>query len=616
MPLYRRMSIMLVAMLALAIAAVAWLRSPVLLSPATPDAWPSTASPAALTDAATEAMIDALLAQMSIEEKVGQTIQAEIGSIKPEDLEKWPLGSILIGGNGGPGGDDRAPAAAWLQMAQRWQGASRKIPLLIGIDAVHGHNNIVGAVIFPHNIGLGAAGEPELVRRIGEATAEEVAATGIPWTFAPAVTVPQDARWGRTYEGWSERPEVVAAYAAAMTLGLQGDLVAGQPLAPGRVAATAKHFVGDGATHKGIDQGDARISEEELMRVHAPGYVTAIEAGTLTVMASFSSWNGEKMHGNRSLLTSVLKERMGFRGLVVGDWNGHEQVPGCSAKSCPASFNAGIDIFMAPNDWRDLFENTVGQVRDGEISAERLDDAVRRILRVKAKLGLFAGDRPPVDLSRIGAADHRELARESVRKSLVLLKNDGILPIAAGTRVLVAGPAADDIAAACGGWTLSWQGDGNTNADFPNGQSIWDGVREAVTAAGGVAERSVDGSFTERPGVAVVVFGEAPYAEGKGDRKNLDYEPKEALRILRALRAHGVPTVSVLLSGRPLGVDDEIEASDAFVAAWLPGTEGGGVADLLIGTGRDFQGRLAYGWPATGGGTAPRYPFGFGLTLR
>lgn len=574
---------------------------------ATPMSWPTASSPAALTDAALEAKVAERLASLGLEQKVGQTIQAEIGTIRPEDLAEWPLGSILIGGNGGPDGQERAPAAAWAALSDRYQSAvTGGIPLLIGVDAVHGHNNVVGAVIFPHNIGLGAAREPDLAARIATATAEEVAATGMNWTFAPTVTVPQDLRWGRTYEGWGSSPALVASYAGPVVRAIQGELVPGQPLAPGRIAATAKHFLGDGGTRGGRDQGDTRLTEQQLIDLHAQGYLAAIDAGALTVMASFSSWNGKKMHGNQGLLTDVLKGRLGFRGLVVGDWNGHEQLPGCTAGRCPSAINAGIDMYMAPTAWKALFTHLVEEVRSGEVPMARLDDAVTRILRVKAKLGLLDGARPTVDLSRVGAPEHRALGREAVRKSLVLLKNDGVLPVAPSARVLLVGSAADEIALACGGWTLSWQGDGNTNADFPNGQSIAAGLAERIATL----DRSPDGTFTVRPDLAVVVFGEPPYAEGKGDLRSLHYAPAESRQALERLQAAGIPTVSVFLSGRPREVDAELAASNAFVAAWWPGTEGGGVVDVLLGD-TDFQGRLPFAWPAADG--TVRFPLDHGL---
>ena len=578
-----------------------------------PEAWPKAASKG-LVDPATEARIDRLLAAMTVEEKVGQMIQADISAITPEDLRKYPLGSILAGGSSPPiGKPDRSPGSDWAATAQAFnavamarQSKHEPIPLIFGIDAVHGNNNIVGATIFPHNIALGAAHDPGLIRRIGAATAAETAAAGIDWAFGPTLTVPQDDRWGRTYEGYSEDPALVRGYAAAAVEGLQGKAGEGR-IQDGRVAASAKHFLGDGGTKDGIDQGDADVSEAVLVATHSAGYPPAVDAGTMTVMASFSSWQGEKMHGNRSLLTDVLKGRMGFQGFIVGDWNGHAQVTGCTKTDCAATFNAGLDMAMAPGSWQGLYDSTLRQARDGTIPMARIDDAVRRILRVKLKLGLFETVRPMLNRAGvIGAPEHRAIAREAVRKSLVLLKNEGVLPIRPGADILVAGPAADDIGMQSGGWTLSWQGDGNSNADFPNGQSIYAGIAEAVKGAGGRATLSVDGSFTRKPDVAVVVFGETPYAEMRGDIRSLEFQAgdKEALALLKKLKAAGVPVVSVFLSGRPLWVNPELNASDAFVAAWLPGTEGGGIADVLVAGAdgkprHDFTGTLSYSWPKT-----------------
>jgi beta-glucosidase len=602
--------------------------------------WPAARS-IGLVDPVTEQRITALLQQLSIEEKVGQVIQADISTIKPDDLRRYPLGSILAGGNSGPDGDERAAPATWLRLAREYHAVAIEpraghvpIPLIFGIDAVHGHNNVVGAVLYPHNIGLGAARDPELVRRIAAATAEEVAATGIDWTFAPTIAMPQDVRWGRAYEGYAQDPAIVSSYVAAAVAGLQGPATLPGKVQAGRIAATAKHFLADGGTSDGEDQGDARASEEELIRVHAPGYVRAIDAGVMTVMASFSSWRGHKMHGNRALLTDVLKGRMGFDGFVVGDWNGHAQLPGCTNIRCPAAINAGVDMFMAPDGWRQLYENTVAEVRSGEIAADRLDDAVRRILRVKFRLGLFEAARPYEGrLELLGSAAHRALAREAVRKSLVLLKNDGVLPIRASARVLVIGPAANSIGAQAGGWSITWQGADTSNADFPNGESIYAGIRAAIEAGGGsilpgsgdaIAPSLVDA----RPDVAVVIFGENPYAEFLGDIKSALYYPANALETLRRLRRQGIPVVSVFLSGRPLWVNSELNASNAFVAAWLPGTEGGGVADVLVGDGvgrprADFSGKLSFPWPVTaaqaehGAGQASGpvlFPLGYGLS--
>ncbi|WP_108811814.1 glycoside hydrolase family 3 N-terminal domain-containing protein [Sphingorhabdus sp. Alg231-15] len=594
--------------------------------------WPKAKSPEALSDAETEKRIDGLLAQMTIEQKVGQLIQADIGTIEPEDLLTYPLGSLLAGGNSGPYGNERGSAEDWDRMVREFRAASLQygkgdvaIPIIFGVDAVHGHNNVPGATIFPHNIGLGAARDVDLIRRIGAVTAKEIAASGIEWTFAPTLAVPQDQRWGRTYEGYSSDPAIVAEYASAMVYGLQGQLANGQPLQAGKVASTAKHFLADGGTLNGKDQGDAVIDEAELVEIHAAGYPPAIEAGALTAMASFSSWNGVKNHGNKSLLTDALKDRMGFEGFVVGDWNGHGQVDGCTVTNCPQAINAGLDMFMAPDSWKELYKNTLQDAQDGTIPMERIDDAVRRILRVKIKLGLL--DDPMRDRSSysdIGASDHLALAREAVAKSLVLLKNNGsILPIRPGTNVLVAGPGADSLAMQSGGWTISWQGADVTRSDFPNGRTIWQGLSDAIRAAGGSAELSADGDYVSKPDVAIVVFGEQPYAEFQGDVTTLDYQPSGAkdLALLKKLKSQGIPVVSVFLSGRAMFTSPEINASDAFVAAWLPGTQGDGLADVMVAqqngkSSRDFNGKLPFHWPVDANSPIekPLFKRGYGLS--
>jgi beta-glucosidase len=614
-----------------------------------PADWPAVDSPLP-ADPELEAAVGALLAEMSVEEKVGQLIQAEIQHVTPDEVRRYRLGSVLNGGGSWPGGQRNASPADWLALADAFWDAStdttgggRGIPVLWGSDAVHGHGNVIGATLFPHNVGLGAARDPELLRRIGRVVAREVSVTGLDWTFGPTVAVARDDRWGRTYESWSEDPEIVRAYAEQIVLGLQG--VPGEPdfLVSPHILATAKHFLADGGTAGGKDQGDARISERELREIHLPGYVGALEAGVQTVMASFSSWNGEKMHGHRGLLTGVLKDRMGFDGLLVGDWNGHGQVPGCTNASCAAAVEAGIDLLMVPEDWKALYENTLAQVRSGDVAPARLDDAVRRVLRVKMRAGLIGGKRPSerplagrVEL--LGAPEHRAVARQAVRQSLVLLKNDGaLLPLAPDLRVLVAGDGAHDIGRQSGGWTITWQGTGNGNADFPGATSIWDGIRGAVEAAGGTAVLSADGRLGDAeafrgapPDVAIVVYGEEPYAEFQGDRTSIEYRPgdKRDLGVLRRLREAGIPVVSVFLTGRPLWVNPEINASDAFVVAWLPGTEGGGVADLLFrapdrSIPHDFRGRLSFSWPkrvdqvVLNRGDAdydPLFAYGYGLS--
>lgn len=592
----------------------------------------------ALATPAIEAEIDRLLAAMTLEQKVAQTIMPDIAAITPADVAEHRFGAILNGGNSSPGGNERAPVAAWLALADAFWDASTgpradggpAIPTLWATDAVHGHNNVVGATLFPHNIGLGAAGDAALVRAIGQATAREIAATGIDWTFAPTLAIARNDRWGRTYESYSEDPAVVVRLGRAMVEGLQG--VPGTPgfLRGDSVLATAKHFVADGGT-EGVDQGDVRGDVAAILALHGAPYPAAIDAGVQTAMASFSSINGDKMHGSKALLTGVLKGDMGFDGLVVGDWNGHGQLPGCTNARCPATINAGLDMFMVPEDWKALKANTIADVRAGAIPMARLDDAVRRILRVKLRYDAWAKGRPSTrDAARrpdlLGHPDHRALAREAVAKSLVLLKNNGgVLPIRRGARVLVAGDAADSMAMQAGGWSISWQGGGDlANGDFPGGTTIWAGLDAAIRAGGGTATLSPDGRFSAaRPDVAIVVFGEKPYAEFSGDLPSLAFADDAPLALMKQLKAAGVPVVALFLSGRPMWVNRELNAADAFVAAWLPGSEGGGVADVLVegAAVRDFRGRLPFSWPAratdspNAGDTAvvPLFPLGFGL---
>ena len=580
-----------------------------------PRLWPKQ-SAALAPDAELEARVEALLERMTPAQKAGQLVQADIGSITPDDLRRFPLGSVLNGGNSSPRDDKLAAPSEWLALADRFYEASSgtpgdpQVPVLWGTDAVHGHNNIPGATIFPHNIGLGAARDPELIRRIGEITALEVRVTGLDWAFSPTVAVARDARWGRTYESYSENPELVRTCAAAMVQGLQG--APGTPafLDAAHVLATPKHFLGDGGT-QGKDQGDNPATERELRDIDSPGYQAALAAGAQVVMASYSSWRGQKMHGNHALLTDVLKGRFGFDGFVIGDWNGHAQLPGCTAVSCPAAVNAGLDMLMAPDGWKELQANLVAQAAAGQITPARLDDAVRRILRVKLRARLMSEGRPSSrpyagHYELLGAPAHRAVARQAVSESLVLLKNHNhLLPLAPRQRVLVAGEGADSIARQSGGWTINWQGT-EPNQVFPHAQSIYAGIAERVREAGGTAELSIGGEFHTRPDVAIVVFGEAPYAEYAGDVTTLEYSPgdKRDLALLRRLHELDIPVVAVLLSGRPLWVNAEINAADSFVAAWLPGPEGGGVADVLFTTPEgavrfDFRGRLPFSWPRT-----------------
>ena len=584
---------------------------------------------------AQDARIANLLARMSIERKVAQLIQPQINSFTADDMRRYRFGSYLNGGNGGPYGDEYAEASEWLKLADEMYLASVApmengepiIPTMWGTDAVHGHTNVVRATIFPHNIGLGATRDPDLIRRIGAATATEIEVTGIDWNFSPTIAVAQDDRWGRTYESYSEDPAIVAPLGAALVEGLQGRKDDPNRLGAGHVIATAKHFFGDGGTDQGVDQGEVTGDIQALKAIHAAPYPAAIDAGVEAVMASFNSINGRKMHGNEALLTGVLRDELGFDGLVVGDWNGHGQVAGCTNTDCPQSLLAGLDIYMVPDDWKGLLETTVAQVNDGTIPMARLDEAVGRVLTVKMRAGLLdefvsPSDRPNAGrYELLGSAEHRAIAREAVAKSQVLLKNDGVLPLRDGSNVLVAGSAADNIAQAAGGWTLTWQGGGDLdNSNFPGATSIWAGLKAATEESGGTATLSADGSYEEKPDVAIVVFGEEPYAEFAGDRKHLGFTDEEGLELLHKFKADGIRTVAVFLSGRPMWVNRELNAADAFVASWLPGSEGAGVADVLTGS-SPATGKLGFSWPATcdfgplNGPEGALFPVGYGRAL-
>ncbi|WP_426369058.1 glycoside hydrolase family 3 protein [Pseudocolwellia sp. HL-MZ7] len=594
-------------------------------------------------DAVIEAKVTKLLNSMTLEQKVAQMIQPEIRDITPEDMRKYGFGSYLNGGGAFPKNNKHSTPQDWIELAETMYQASvddsvdgNAIPTMWGTDAVHGHNNVIGATLFPHNIGLGAANNAELMTKIAQITATEVMVTGIDWVFAPTVATVRNDRWGRTYEGYSEDPEIVKLYASAVVKGLQGS--AGDDfLGDDRVISTVKHFVGDGGTKDGDDQGDNQTSEQDLYKLHAQGYVSGLAAGAQSVMASFNSWNGEKIHGSHYLLTEVLKEKMGFDGFVVGDWNGHGQVKGCSNESCPQAVNAGLDIFMVPTDaWKPLYENTIKQVKNNTISIARIDDAVKRILRVKFRAGLFDKPSPAKRMfsgktALIGSDEHRKVARQAVQESLVLLKNKAnLLPISPKLNILVAGDGADNIGKQSGGWSITWQGTGNTNKDFPGGTSIYSGIEQQVTKAGGSAILSIDGSFEEKPDVAVVVFGEEPYAEGQGDIEHLYFESnnKKSLALLKQFKQQGIPVVSIFITGRPMWVNAEINASDAFVAAWLPGSEGQGIADVILADENNdiqhnFMGKLSFSWPKDAMQTEvnrfdenydPLFPYGFGLT--
>ena len=605
---------------------------------------------AQVADQREQAFVKALLARMTLEEKVAQMIQAEIKHITPAEMAEYRLGSVLNGGGSHPGGNKHASIADWRALANDYYQAAisdpdknAAVPLLWGTDAVHGHNNLFGAVVFPHNIGLGAANNPELTREIFAATARDVRLTGIKWAFSPTVAVARDDRWGRTYESFSEDPRIVASLSEQAVIGLQGADTKALS-ARDTVIATAKHFIGDGGTQNGIDQGDTQLTEAQLLDIHGQGFVAALEAKAQTVMASFNSWNGEKLHGHQHALTTLLKEKMNFDGFVIGDWNGHAQIPGCSKASCAQAINAGVDMLMAPEDWKALLQNTVAQVQNGEIAQSRIDDAVSRILRVKYRAGLFAAAQqsnlaalPDDEKLADILAENRSLARQAVRESLVLLKNnDNLLPLKANSRILLIGDAADNIAQQSGGWTLTWQGDGNSNSDFPNGSTLRQAFEQAVVARGGELTYDPNGAlvhsedFTERFDAVIYTFGELPYAEGAGDQAQVRLPNKayRELQLLKRIAEQGMPVASVLISGRALSANAFINASTAFVAAWLPGSEATGVADVLIGNSDgtpryDFSGKLAFSWPDASTQTPvnnypeynvkPQFPVGYGL---
>ena len=566
-------------------------------------------------DSEIEAQIDDILPKLTLEQKVGQVIQGDTGSLTPEDVKKYRLGSVLSGGNSAPGPLPYAETKAWLEMADKYYNASIDdedveiaIPIIWGIDAVHGHANLKGSIIFPHNIGLGAMNNPDLIEQIASITAHELTVSGHDWTFAPTLAVPQDLRWGRSYEGFSENPDPVKSYGDRIVIGLQGEFGSKNFMGDGRVISSAKHFLADGATENGVDQGDALITEKVLSKVHAAGYYSSIPAGVQTVMASFSSWQGRKLHGDKELLTDVLKGKMGFNGFVVGDWNGHGQVPGCINTDCPQSLNAGLDMYMAPDSWKGLYESTLQHVKDGTIAIERLDDAVRRILRVKLLSGIFQKGAPSTRANAgnenlLALPEHRDVARQAVRESLVLLKNNNqLLPIDPSKTILVVGDGASSISKASGGWTLSWQGTGHSNDKFPNGESILQGIEKIVDDAGGKLIFSKDGDTSIKADVVIAVYGEDPYAEFQGDRENLAFIPNGFdTKKLSTYKENGIPIVSVFLSGRPMWANTEINNSDSFVAAWLPGSEGGGISDMLFKTDPsfDFTGRLSFTWPAS-----------------
>ena len=548
--------------------------------------------------------VDAILSQMTMDEKIGQMTQLDRRFLRTEDdIIKFGIGSILSGGGSVP--EDNS-IKGWADMYDRFQSLAQKtrlkIPLIYGIDAVHGHNNVQGATIFPHNIGLGCTFDSEIVYKVADITAREVAATGIDWNFAPCLAIPQDERWGRYYEGYSEDSKLVSDLGVATIKGYQNVLGKNHS-----IAACAKHFVGDGSTIWGtgdnnymIDRGNAPISKDELYDRYLPPYQDAIDNGVLTVMASFNSFNGEKCHASKYLFTDLLKDELGFEGFVISDWRGIDEIPGDYKSDIVTSINAGIDMVMVPGDtiWGGepyhkflrLFKESVNE---GLINEDRIDDAVRRILKVKHQLGLF--ENPFSDRSYIedfGSLEHRAVAREAVRKSVVVLKNENVLPISKDLKhIHVAGIGANDIGMQCGGWTMEWQG---KMGDITPGTTILDGIKSSVSNQTKISY-SVDGLNGQNADIGIVVIGEEPYAEGMGDKENLALSTKDLL-VLNNMKKYNIPIVVIMLSGRPLIITEELKDWDAFLAAWLPGTEGNGVSDILFG---DYSptGKLSFSWP-------------------
>jgi beta-glucosidase len=581
--------------------------------------------------------VDKLLAQMTLDEKIGQMTQAEQSALKDvNDIQKYFLGSLLSGGDSDPKAGNSVQA--WTDIYDEYQKHALKtrlaIPILFGIDAVHGHNNVLGATIFPHNIGLGCTRDAKLIEQAARITAEEVRATGINWVFAPCVAVPRDERWGRTYEGFGETAELARTLGEAAVRGFQGaDL--SNPLS---VVACAKHYVGDGGTtfgtgrptedggHFPLDQGDTRLSEAELRDIHMQGYVAAIKAGVGTIMPSYSSWNSVKCSASHRLLTEILKDELGFEGFLISDYNALDDLPGDRKTQIATSINAGMDMVMVPTRYVEFYTTLRDLVKDGQVPMSRIDDAVRRILRVKFATGLMDKSRSPLaDRSlhkTFGSPAHRAVARQCVRESLVLLKNDKqTLPLRKTlARIHVAGKSADDIGNQCGGWTIDWQG--RSGDVMTGGTTIFKAIQGAVAKTTKVTF-SKDGSGAAGADVGIVVIGETPYAEMRGDRTNLALAPEDVAAV-ENLKKAGIPVVVVLVSGRPMMIDGVLDRADAFIAAWLPGTEGAGVADVLFG---DYNptGKLSCSWPRSMAQIPinwgdknydPLFKYGYGLSYR
>ena len=593
--------------------------------------------------------VEKLLASMTLAQKVGQMVQVERLTTTPEEVRKYHIGSVLSGAGSCPG--DNQPID-WVNTHDEFWMASMQqdkqhlaIPILYGVDAIHGNNNVSGATVFPHNIGLGAARDPELMREIAKVTAKEVLATGMDWTFAPNLAVAKDYHWGRTYESFSEQPELACQFAKSIVQGLQGDLD------DNGIISCAKHWVGDGGTRYGIDQGDTNLSWPDLERLHVPPYIEAIKAGVLTIMVSFSSWNGEKCHANKFLVTDILKRRLEFDGFIISDMEALDFLSDDFYLSVAMGVNAGIDMFMVPHNWKAFIQHLIEHVELGSVSRNRIDNAVRRILSVKVATGAFEAPRPKQrkwsNHASFGSASHRQVARRAVRQSLVLLKNDkDLLPLNANQKILVAGRNADNRGHQCGGFTIDWQGVSG-NQPIVGGTSIWEGIQGIAPLAELCNEANKVEKSCKDKQVAIVVIGETPYAEGMGDIRANDnvmvemgsqidgklnvLEPygsslklttlhPEDLQIIEKIAEQDIPIVVVLISGRPLDIKAELDKSNAFVAAWLPGSEGQGVSDVLFGE-YNFQGKLSFSWPndfSTPGvkgllAEQPLFPIGYGL---
>ncbi|MCL4265697.1 MAG: glycoside hydrolase family 3 C-terminal domain-containing protein [Anaerolineae bacterium] len=567
--------------------------------------------------------VEDLLGRMTLAEKIGQMTLVEKNSILPTAVTDYFIGGILSGGGGYPHTGNTPEQ--WAEMVNSYQeaalGTPLAIPIIYGVDAVHGHNNLKNATIFPHNIGLGASRNPELVQQIGHITAIETRATGIPWNYAPVIAVPQDIRWGRTYEAYSENTALVSELGVAFMQGSQGEDLG----AATAVLATPKHYIGDGGTVWGssttqdymLDQGDMQVDEATLRALYLPPYEAAIDAGAQSIMVSFSSWNGTKMHGQQYLLMDVLKGELGFAGFLVSDWQGIDQITPNYYEAVVISVNAGVDMNMVPYDYLRFINTMLTAVENGDITEARIDDAVRRILTAKFNLGLF--ENPYADTTNIGligSAEHRALAREAVSQSLVLLQNEtGTLPLSKDARIFVAGAFADDIGVQSGGWTIEWQG---KPGNITEGTTILEAI--GATATGEVQFNKFGrfDSFDPPADVGIVVLGELPYAEGWGDAADLSLSDSD-VELIRRMGEQADKVVVILLSGRPLLITDALPLAEAWIAAWLPGTEGQGIADNLFGD-HLFTGQLPYTWPASmeqlplGAGDEPLFPFGYGLT--